>query len=567
MVANPHCGCELRGVSNEPGVEVVLTGSGLTRSWVIGELRTTTGARTSRAADVLFQHRGDLACGLWGDGSEWLWIVLEHDLATLGYSLDKEWLDTDSVVSDRGVGVGHFEWRDVEHAERQCRNRRDVILNTECSSGVDHVVQADQLTDSEITTVGRAKRVLLDRQIARAAPTVVIACGIDGRIATGVIEGAWRRGVDSVARDQATVFDCGGQCEGLERRTGRPAVLGGDVELELFKARSTDHGSNSAGARLYRNEARNDAEFVLWEFASNRVLGQALGCWVERGVDLQTTLEHGVDTISAGLAEARIVEKATLDLFNEVGVEECVAFDLAVARQFAGFPHCSFFRVDEAFGLQTAQCNTAAIECVVRSIHRVIEARVRDHAGEQCGLAIGQGVCVFVEVELCGCLHAVGAATEVHGVQVALKDLVLGHLLFEAHRDGGLRDLAVEVLFATDNAELYELLGDGRTTLLDATGGHVGDRGTGDRTDVDAAVFIEAVIFDSQDRFDDARRDVAERQVLAVDLRTELRYELAVGIEDLGGLFEHGQVDLCRYRRLRTPDVGERRDEGGQGKR
>ena len=386
--------------------------------------------------------------------------MLKYQLIAAGHPLDEVWLDSNAIVCDGRVGICHLKRGDVEYAERQRWYTGNLIGDAESSGRINHVVQPDELADAQVATVGGAQGVLLDRQRARTTGAVVVTSGVDGWVATGVIEGAWRSCVDLVGWDETTGLDRGRECKGLERRTGWASVLGGDVELELFEAGTTDHCSNRSGTRLNRDEAGDNAELVFRKLLGYGVLGKALSGRIERGVNFEATLEDGVDTVGAGFAQALIVEQTTLYFFNEVGVEECVSFDLAVTRQLACFPNRTLFIIDESLDLQPSECHAAAIEGVVWPVHRVVETRVGDHSGEQCGLAVGEGARVFVEVQLCCSLDAIGTATEVDGVEVTLEDLVLGHLLFEAHRDRCLWNLSIQVLLAADNTEFDQLLGD-----------------------------------------------------------------------------------------------------------
>ena len=69
------------------------------------------------------------------------------------------------------------------------------------------------------------------------------------------------------------------------------------------------------------------------------------------------------------------------------------------------------------------------------------------------------------EVRLGGSLDAVGAPTEVDGVEIALQDLLLGHLPTHLHGQDQLADLAARGAFGTQVKDLDVLLGDGGAAL------------------------------------------------------------------------------------------------------
>ena len=75
----------------------------------------------------------------------------------------------------------------------------------------------------------------------------------------------------------------------------------------------------------------------------------------------------------------------------------------------------------------------------------VVAGRVSDQPGEQCRLGRRELTDVLPEKVLGSGAHAVGALTEVNGVEVALQDLVLRELALEPDRERGLFHLAPDV--------------------------------------------------------------------------------------------------------------------------
>ena len=192
LVTNPDCGSELWRVADEPCVEVVLASSGLAGRWVTTKLRPAPGASAAAAVDVVLEDVGDLACGLWSDRTEWLWIVLEHDLLAIvaRYPLNEIRLDSDSIVGDGCIRIRHLEWRDVEDAEWQRWHCGDLSLDSEGVRHIDHVVQANELAEPKEAAVRRAQCVLGDGECSGATSAVVVACCVDRWFAAWVVKGA-----------------------------------------------------------------------------------------------------------------------------------------------------------------------------------------------------------------------------------------------------------------------------------------------------------------------------------------------------------------------------------------
>ena len=105
-------------------------------------------------------------------------------------------------------------------------------------------------------------------------------------------------------------------------------------------------------------------------------------------------------------------------------------------------------------------------------------------------------------------LHAVGAAAEVHGVEVAGEDLLLGDLLLELDRHHRFLDLAGGGLLGREVRLLHVLLGDGGAALADALAPDVAVRGPGDAHGVDAAVLEEVPVLGGQHGVAQHRRDL-----------------------------------------------------------
>ena len=113
---------------------------------------------------------------------------------------------------------------------------------------------------------------------------------------------------------------------------------------------------------------------------------------------------------------------------------------------------------------------------------------------------------------------------------------------------GRLLELALEGRrVVLEDLLLDVLLGDRRAALLDVAGLHVRAGGPEDRPRVDAVVAVEALVLDGDHGVAHVRRDLLERDDLAVLLGVERVHERAVG-----GV-ERGRLDLLRRRGGRWP--------------
>ena len=147
---------------------------------------------------------------------------------------------------------------------------------------------------------------------------------------------------------------------------------------------------------------------------------------------------------------------------------------------------------------------------------RVELHRVRDDRCQQRTLGPGERFDVLAPVGLGGGLHAIGARSEVHGVEVQLQDLVLRELLFEPDGEGDLLGLAREHPVVAQQRLLHQLLGDRRAALVDTAGLHVLHERPQQATQVDAAVLVELGILDREHRLHHRGRDPVERHGITV---------------------------------------------------
>ena len=161
--------------------------------------------------------------------------------------------------------------------------------------------------------------------------------------------------------------------------------------------------------------------------------------------------------------------------------------------------------------------------------------RVVEDAGEHDGLLEGEVLGVDVEVGLGGRLDAVGAATEVDGVEVALEDLLLADLPLQLQRDEGLLDLARDGALLGEVEDLHVLLGD-RGGTLGVVAARVAERRADDALGVDPLVGPEGPVLGRDDGVLDRVGHLVERDRLAVLGRVLPELGLAVGVVDEAGL-------------------------------
>jgi hypothetical protein len=150
-------------------------------------------------------------------------------------------------------------------------------------------------------------------------------------------------------------------------------------------------------------------------------------------------------------------------------------------------------------------------------------------------------------------------------------------LLLVLPGERGLGELALE---ARDHAlllgyvgVLYELLGYGGAALLDGEALHVLDGGAAYGLEVEAAVLVEAVVLDGDDRLVQGWVYLVEGDDKAVLDAVELVHDVAVGVVDDGGLGQLGGgviVELRQAlgeRRVGLGEAGEERDDSEDGRR
>ncbi len=175
--------------------------------------------------------------------------------------------------------------------------------------------------------------------------------------------------------------------------------------------------------------------------------------------------------------------------------------------------------------------------------------------GERRCLPGGQLCRGNAEELLRGGFDPVGPVTEVHLVEVALQDLLLGQLAFQRHREGDLGQLALDRDVIAHLA-LGQLLGDGGPALGDAAVLHRDEQRPAEALDVVALVLPEATVLCGDDRVLHVGGDLVQRQDRPVDLVVQHGEDGAVGGVDGGGLVQTCQLDVRRHLHPEADAVG-----------
>ena len=155
-------------------------------------------------------------------------------------------------------------------------------------------------------------------------------------------------------------------------------------------------------------------------------------------------------------------------------------------------------RIDEALVGHRLQNEVASRQRRVGAVDRVVRRRRLEHRREQGGVGGIEILGRRAEVVLGGALDAVRVVSEVDGVEIRGKDLVLRPALLKLPRERRLAHLALHRLRARQVRVLDELLRDGAGTLV-RTGREAIEERAGDAVQVDAVVLIEALVLDRDD--------------------------------------------------------------------
>src|SRR5688572_14518236 len=327
----------------------------------------------------------------------------------------------------------------------------------------------------------------------------------------GIVEiGEHRTGRESV-------LERGSVDERLEGRTRLTLRLCDAVETALLEVAAADHRAHGAGLRIHGDERRLQrfgqrgrlaaaAQLPLLDVlqaAAHFGLSGLLQVEIERRVNLQSALVHTLPT------EPR--DQFLPDFLLEVLAEGFLTtkrvgqLDRRLQRRFISLV------IDKARIAHCLKYDVPSRDSTVQVNGWRVSGRGLDQSGEQRAFRqrqIGGGL---AEVAKRRRLSAVDAIAEVDLVQVQLQNLALVELPFDAGGHNRLFHLAAVRLFRGQKALPGELLREGARALRRAPGAHVRDQRTGDADNIEAAMLVEALILDCQDRLHQIWRDAIER--------------------------------------------------------
>ena len=211
-------------------------------------------------------------------------------------------------------------------------------------------------------------------------------------------------------------------------------------------------------------------------------------------------------------ARAVAIDQLLLHVVGEVGRRAfCVReADIIRARQARSSGIGVVTVGDVALVEHLPENNVPSLARSLRVRHRVVTGRIAGDPGEQRRLGEAEvlGVGRVMEVRQRGLLHAICAVSEIDRVQVGGQDPVLRPTLLELPRERGFLQLPADRTLALDVGVLHELLRDRRAALDHALVAHVLPDGPHDPVHVDAAMLVEALVLDRDDRLLHQRRDV-----------------------------------------------------------
>ncbi len=254
-----------------------------------------------------------------------------------------------------------------------------------------------------------------------------------------------------------------------------------------------------------------------------RPLRPVLPLRVEGRGDPKAPLVQGVDALLLGLPE-RVVGPVLVgqDLARDVGHHEGTSARPLLPRPLLDLevlllrlPHLSCrCRVGVVHRVED---DVSTSECLSRVADGVVGLGGADQPGQHRGLGEGEVRCGGAEVVVGGGADPVDAVAEVDLVQVELEDLLLRVLLL--HPDGERRLLQlsrVRLLRVGDERVLHELLGDRGPSLHDRPRPEVREERPQDRFAAQRPVLVEALVLDGEDGLLRDRRDVAQRDDVAI---------------------------------------------------
>ncbi len=304
---------------------------------------------------------------------------------------------------------------------------------------------------------------------------------------------------------------------------------------------TTDDGAHRSRRRLDRGKGGGELALGVGQDFVDRFFCRRRHVTVERGDDLEAALEYGVVALLGGLTETAVVEQRLLDLLDEV-VVRLLLQTLDALRQRTGECALGGRGADNAGAHKPVGHDAAPFLRPLGKANRVVADRIPDQASEEDRVANIELRRLLAEVDLGGRLHAVGAVAEVHGVEVALEDLVLRVVVLDPPRQQCLAHLAVDRFLRRQQRVLDQLLRDRRAALPDVTRRDVGGERAHGAAQVDAVVLPEAIVLDAEHGVDHDFRDLRQLHRLAVLVGVQHGERAAVAPLDHGALAQFAHL-------------------------
>ena len=142
---------------------------------------------------------------------------------------------------------------------------------------------------------------------------------------------------------------------------------------------------------------------------------------------------------------------------------------------------------------------------------------------------------VLAEIAAGSGFDAVVAVAKIDGVEILLKDSLLGVALLQAEREHRFAHLPLEGSCRREAHRARQLLRNSAAAFANATGAHVAHGRADDADRIEAAVRVEAAILDGYDGIDHVPRDLIEGHVDAL-FGVEGKCWMALAVEHDRGL-------------------------------
>ena len=523
-VAAPDDGGELRGEAAEPEVLGVVGGAGLAGDGLVArEVAGDVVAGVAAGDDALEDVDGGLGHGALERLLIGVLVLVDH-LAGARLDLgDGHCVVVHAVGWQGGVGLAHLQRRDGHGAQGDGQVGLQGGVQAHGVGGVDDGVGADGLGHLSVGGVGRD-----GRGGGEATGAVVVLAVVADR--PGGRDGHRGAAVEHDVGVHA-LADGGDKGKRLERGAGLARGLGGQVELLGLVVGAADQSLDVAVGVVDGDQGAVDAVVAGGvDAVGHGLLRGLLVVRVKGGVDLEAALEDGVGV--------KVLEQQALHVVGEVGVLAHGVHQRAqVEVDLLGLGGAALL-LGDVTGLKHALQNEVAPVLAALGVARgVVVGGGVGQAHQRGGLGQGKLVGVLVEVDGARGLDAVGTVAVVDGVEVHVKDLLLGVRLLHLDGNEGLADLALEghlKLFIGEHGVSHQLLRDGGAAA-GVIAGDLAHHGAQDALGVDAVVRVEALVLGVHGALHHVLRDVADVHG-TTGLQVVGRNLVALGVIDARGL-------------------------------